>query len=396
MNRKSKLTVVFVVVALMMLAVALGVQAAEPQPITTPLAIDPPLSAGVLAEPASLEAQAAALNYWTRDNMEAAQPIVLMVDPSTAAVDTAAAPAGPAALDLLEASPAGRPSPDADAIARQAYAADWAELEAAVLDVAAADAAAAAADAAIDAGMDAIDSPTGTSQIFTRYWGNLFTQFWTGFPYRAVGKLFSSGGSCTASSISNSRMVTAAHCVYNTGSNTWYANKVFVPAYRNGAAPYGQFPTNGCYVLTAWVNLSGGYSINSWARHDVAVCRMSNNSAGQTLNAAVGWLGRSSNPYYIQNYHNFGYASNISSLYTSICTAESFYQTTNTRGMGCDMTYGASGGPWILGFAPFQSGANNYVAGVNSGIFIGVQNIYGPQFTANNIGILCNATYAAC
>jgi hypothetical protein len=390
MNRKSKLTIVVVVVVLLALAVALSAQAAQPRPIPTPVVIEPqPSAAAVLAEPTSQEAQAAALNYWTREKMEAAQPIVLMVDPSMAAVDTAASPAGPEALGLLEASPAGQPSPDADAIARQAYAADWAELETAVLDVI-------AADTAVDTGLDGIDSPTGTSQIFTRYWGNLFGQFWTTFPYRAVGRLFSSGGSCTASSVSNSRMVTAAHCVYNTGNNTWYANKVFVPAYRNGAAPYGQFPTNGCYVLTAWVNLSGGYSINGWAKHDVAVCRMSNNSAGQTLNAAVGWLGRSSGHPYIQNYHNFGYASNISSLYTSICTAESFYQTTDTRGMGCDMTYGASGGPWIRVFKPYQSGANNYVDGVNSGIFIGVQNIYGPRFTANNIGVLCSATYAAC
>jgi hypothetical protein len=392
MNRKSKLTIVVVVVFLMVLAAALSVQAAQPQPIPAPIAVDPQPSAGVLAEPSSQEMQAADLNYWTRERMEAAQPIVLLADPSIAGVDPAAAPAGPEALGVPGFTVAGRPSPDADAIARQAYAQDWAELEAAVRDVA-------LADAAVDTGLNGLDSPTGTSQIFTRHQGNQHYPFWTNFPYRAIGKLFSSAGSCTASSagsLSNSRMVTAAHCVYNTGTNTWYSNKVFVPAYRNGAAPYGQFPTSGCYVLTAWVNLSGGFSINGWAKYDVAVCRMSPNTAGQTLSSAVGWLGRSWNWPYIQHYHNFGYASNITSLYTSICTAESFYQTTDTRGMGCDMTYGASGGPWIRVFAPFQSGPNNYVDGVNSGIYIGVQNIYGPRFTSNNIVALCAPAYANC
>jgi hypothetical protein len=139
------------------------------------------------------------------------------------------------------------------------------------------------------------------------------------------------------------------------------------------------------------VNLSGGYSINGWAKYDVAVCKMSTNTAGQSLSPTVGWLGRSWGYGYIQHHHNIGYPSNISSLYTSICASESFYQTTDTRGMGCDMTYGASGGPWIRVFFPYQAGAKNYVNSVNSGIFIGTQNIYGPRFTANNIVTLCNA-----
>lgn len=382
MNRKSKLTVVFVVMMMLMLALALSVQAAQPQPIPTPIVINPQPAApaNVLAEQPSQEAQTAATNYWTREQLLAAQPLALLVDPAAGGVDAVAA------ADELVGAPGfmagGLPSPNANSAAQQAYPDDWAAVEAAALEAVLGDATA-----------DTLgpDSPTGTSQIFTRHQGNQHSAFWTTYPYRTIGKLFSSGGSCTASSASgNNVIVTAAHCVYNTGTNTWYANKVFSPAYRNGSSPYGIFPTLQCFVLNDWVNLAGGFSINGWSKYDVAVCKMSPNATGSSLSSAVGWLGRSWNFPYIQHHHNFGYASNITSVYTSICSAESFYQTTNTLGMGCDMTYGASGGPWIRHLAPYQV-INNWVNSVNSGIYVGTANIYGARFTSNNIVPLCTA-----
>lgn len=391
MNRKSKLSVVFVIVVLLTLAAALSVQA-QPQPIPTPIVISPQpqAQADVVAEPETQEAQTAAIDYWTRERMLDAQPVVLLVDPSAPAVDAAAADADAAAAEMTGEpgfTLGGRPSPTADVEAREAYPDEWAALDEAALEAAALDVI--LADEAATLGPD---SPTGSSQVFTRYAGNQNWAFYQNVPYRMVGKLFSSAGSCTASSASpNNIIVTAAHCVYNTGNNTWYANKVFAPAYRNGVSPYGTFPTSQCFVLNAWVNLSGGYSINGWAKHDVAVCRMRTNSAGQSLSSAVGWLGRSWNWGYVQNHHAFGYASNITSQYTSICTAETFYQTTDTYGMGCDMTYGASGGPSLRVHAPFQIGANNYVNSVQSGIYVGTKNIYGARFSSNNIVPLCTA-----
>lgn len=406
MKRKSRSTIVLMaIVLLLLLLAALSVQASRLQPIPAPIVITPqPLAQpGVVAETVSLETQAAAVAYWTREGMMAAQPVAAMVDLSTAAVDPAAAPE---VTGAPEYSPSGLPSPDADLIAQQAYPADWAMAEATVVEATAAEVILAdesaagyiadvgSADAASAA--SGIDSPTGTSQVFTRYAGNYFTPFWTNIPYRAIGKLFFNVGTgttyCTASSLSpNNVIVTAAHCLYNTSNNTWRSNFVFAPAFRNGSAPYGSFPTSQCRILNAWVNLSGGYDINGWARYDVAVCKVGTNSAGQTLSSAVGWLGRVANGGYTQHHHNFGYPINISSNYTNICTAESFQQTTDTFGMGCDMTQGASGGPWIWTFAPFQGGSKNYINSVNSGVYSVVKNIYGARFTSNNIVVLCNA-----
>lgn len=383
MNRKFRSFIVLSAVLSLLLVIALSASANSLSTSAAPAgqrAVNQTANIDEGAEPLlSRDEQLAVLDYWSRDLMLESNTLELMVD-SSAAVPTALDEQ--AALSEAAApgsAPAGLPSANADELAQAAYPQDWAMLDEL-----------SAADLYGETPTDANDV-NGTSQVFTRYLGNQISAFWTAYPYRAVGKLFSSAGTCTATSISgNSLIVTAAHCVYNTANNTWYANKVFSPAYRNGASPYGVFPTAGCRILPAYVNLSGSYSINGWAKYDIAVCKMGLNSANQTLAAAVGWLGRSWNYDYVQSHHDFGYASNITSLYTTICTGETFYQTTDTIGVGCDMTFGASGGPGIRVFAPYQSGANNYVNTVHSGIFNGVKNLYGIRFTTNNIVNLCN------
>ena len=187
----------------------------------------------------------------------------------------------------------------------------------------------------------------------------------------------------------------------NSTNNLFYSNWVFTPAYRNGAAPYGTFTAQTCWVLTNWVNLSGSYSINSWTRYDVAVCKLNRNSAGQTINGAVGWAGRLWGAGYNQLVFNSGYpARDYRDLgitpgpaqYLRSCTAESFFQTTDTLGSGCFWSRGISGGSWLVGYQPFI--ITGWVNGVNSGFFVNTQNLYGAYFNSNNIVPLCTA--AAC
>ena len=102
-------------------------------------------------------------------------------------------------------------------------------------------------------------------------------------------------------------MLTAAHCIYDSTNNRFYSNWVLSPAYRAGATPYGTFAATQCWVLNSWVALAGSYAINTWARHDVGVCKMGNNSSGQTLNNAVGWMGRQWNQPYVRHLHDLGY-----------------------------------------------------------------------------------------
>ena len=81
----------------------------------------------------------------------------------------------------------------------------------------------------------------GTQDVFTQYCENC-DGVNGNFPQRAIGKLFTSAGSCSASVVSGQNViVTAAHCCYNRSSGGWIGGWQFAPAYRDGFAPYGMF-----------------------------------------------------------------------------------------------------------------------------------------------------------
>lgn len=325
--------------------------------------------------------QEAALTFWTHEAIAMAQPMEMPFQLDPIEVDEAA---------LVESeitgsagfAPAGAAAPGADLVAQAAYPLDWAALE------------------ETNTADTELFEPDGSSQVYTNYIVNQATALHLIYPHIWVGRLsFStpSGTSyCSGTSISGNVMLTAAHCLYDSVNNSWYSNWVFTPAYRDGAAPYGTFPATSCHVLTAWVNLTGKYFINTWARYDVGVCNMGTNSASQTLNEAVGFMGRQWNASYVQHFHDFGYPFRDyndqliidAGKYLRTCVAESFNQTTETRGMGCNYGRGISGGSWMISYTP--TAAFGYADGVNSGIHIGTQNIYAPRFNSNNIVPLCD------
>lgn len=339
----------------------------------------------VVSKIISAAEQRSAMSFWTRKAIAAAQPMEMPSQAGDAEVD-AAAIAHSAATGPRGFAAGGRPARGADAAARAAYPFDWAMLEA-------------DAEETVDAA--SVLAPDGTSQIYSSYFVNTISSLQTLYPHTTMGRISfstSAGTSyCSGTSISGNVLLTAAHCLYDSTANVWYSNWVFTPAYRNGAAPYGTFPATQCWVLTAWINLSGSYAINSWAPYDVGVCKMGTNSSGTTLNNAVGWMGRQWNDSYTLHLHDFGYPFRNTSdvlitnagLYLHACVSESFQQTTEVRGMGCDMSRGKSGGPLVVGYAP--NVVTGWVNGVYSGFFIGTANLYAGRFNSNNIVVLCNS-----
>lgn len=346
---------------------------------------DPLVAGGAI----SAKKQAEAAAFWTRDRIAKAPAMKMPVDHGPGGIDTAAL-VDEAFLGPPEMSPAGKPDPGADVVARNAYPGDWKvrSNQQVLDDIMGTDAA-----AAIDA---------GTSATYTYYDVNTQAALANIFPHRWMGKLTfstaSGSSSCSATVISGNNIVTAAHCVYDSTNNVWYSNWVFTPAYRNGTAPYGTFPATARWVLNSWINLTGSYSINTWARHDVAILKLGTNSAGQTINSAVGFAGRLWNASYNQLNFNSGYPARTytdaliatgPAQYLRSCTNESFQQTTETLGGGCFWGRGISGGSWLIGYKPFV--VNGQVNSVNSGLFIGQQNMYGARFNSNNIVPLCTA-----
>ncbi|WP_420629589.1 trypsin-like serine peptidase [Candidatus Leptofilum sp.] len=353
----------------------------------------------VVSKIISQNEQQAALEFWTREAISNAEPIGLLVqygmpDPEPLLESTESETISP-----VGSSPAGRALPDADLIAQVAYPHDWEGLE-----VSSGESNSPFRETNGEQIYVEGSEPTevsGTSQVFSSYNINSTASLQKMYPHNWVGRLSfttSSGTSyCSATTISGNNIVTAAHCLYDTTNDQWFSSWVFTPAYRDGNAPYGSFPASACYILTSWVNLTGSYSINSWARFDLGVCSMNSNSASQTLNQAVGWMGRQWNASYTKHFYDLGYPFKNynddfipnAGLYLRTCVAESFRQAYNVRGMGCNWGGGISGGPWMVNYGINQVRGN--VSGVNSGIFIGTRNIYGVRFTDNTIVPLCDA-----
>ncbi|HLM81492.1 MAG TPA: trypsin-like serine protease [Terriglobales bacterium] len=211
-------------------------------------------------------------------------------------------------------------------------------------------------------------------------------------PSAAIGKLFTNEGTCSASVISgNNVIVTAGHCCYDRTSNNWIGGWSFVPAYDNGNAPFGTFDWSAATTLTSWVN-------NGDIPSDVCLINLQNDSAGHGVAYYTGWLGRAWDWGSDQELHALGYPENLGNTQTlELCTAESFSPDGSCGGdgvlnMGCSMTFGSSGGPWVMQYRGNDL-VNATVHGYTSQSCTGTfgETFNGPRFTSGNIATLCSA-----
>jgi hypothetical protein len=89
-----------------------------------------------------------------------------------------------------------------------------------------------------------------------------------------------------------------------------------------------------------------------------------------------------------QLFHAFGYPTNYASAqYLVTCAAGTYRRDPlvgpDPIGIGCDMGSGSSGGPWMVGYAPFKGGLTNYINGVVSYNYsTRPLEIYSPYFGA--------------
>lgn len=201
---------------------------------------------------------------------------------------------------------------------------------------------------------------------FTRWENFADYRVW---PYRTVGKLFFRRGTqnfvCSASSIGGCAIITAGHCLHsgNNSQSGWATNVVFVPAYKDGNAPFGQWPARNFTVRTQWY----ANGISKGLSEDIggAVLYKQNN---QSISQRVGWLGFAWNWSRSQHWLSHGYpaAAPFNGKRMQINAGSYAYDgsvgaSPAPVGMGNDLTGGSSGGPWIWRF-----GTGNVVNGVNS------------------------------
>jgi V8-like Glu-specific endopeptidase len=342
-----------------------------------------------LASPALRRAAPGDIPFSTEAERKAARPMPWAMPP--------AGPAAPGGQQRLTpdaerpgapgSSSSGSPDPNAERIARQQFPEAWRGSQQQQLR------------GTPEPGGDRV-----ARAAFTQFfWDRDVPSRQRVFPGVAVGKLFfrtpSGSSSCTASVVSgNNVVVTAAHCCHGGPGGGWYGDWSFAPALRGSDVPFGVFPG-----LRAWIpGLWPGVGARDRGL-DVCVIRLGNNRFGRPATFYTGWLGRTWNQSTTAQHHAFGYPGNFGGgVFKGVCvdtTRSAPAGACNGSGtltMGCGMTFGASGGPWIRNFQVGGAGGNQ-VNSVVSGFDGAACNtpagtrFNGPRFTSNNIVPLCNA-----
>lgn len=170
-----------------------------------------------------------------------------------------------------------------------------------------------------------------------------------GTPLTAHGKVFFTDNGvnyvCSGTALVGDVIWTAGHCVH-AGPGAYFTNFQFVPAYRDGAAPYGEFPATTLLTTTGW-SATGQFGVDSGA----AVPAL--NGSGQTLSAAVVERSITFNAPRNQSYSLYGYpaAKKFNGQRMRVCNTTWSRDDSSTSpaamGVPCDMTGGSSGGSWI-------------------------------------------------
>jgi hypothetical protein len=174
----------------------------------------------------------------------------------------------------------------------------------------------------------------------------------TSFPQSVHGKIFftipgagdaACSGTLVASRLQNV-VLTAGHCVQYPGASP-SSNVVFVPGYRDGAEPFGEYPASGVLAPAEW---SSRFDIS----YDVAILQLA-----APLERTLGARGVAFNKAPNTSYRIFGYPGKPSPPYNGErlvqCDA-SFFALENagshpfsTIAFPCGMRQGSSGGGWV-------------------------------------------------
>jgi hypothetical protein len=176
---------------------------------------------------------------------------------------------------------------------------------------------------------------------------------------------------CTGTAINSenkSLVLTAGHCVWDAANSRWYTNTWFYPGYENGKTPYGAWPVR-------LQSTTGNYHSSGASADDMAIVLVNRDSAGVPLVNRVGGHGIAFNQPVNQFRTAFGYpitdsrwpgwTSSGEDMYYCQGT-DSYYSSGSFAGqmlLGCRMTGGASGGPWLTSV---QSNWLGYAQSVNS------------------------------
>ncbi|WP_067183234.1 trypsin-like serine peptidase [Microtetraspora niveoalba] len=143
-------------------------------------------------------------------------------------------------------------------------------------------------------------------------------------------------------------VATAGHCVKD-GTGAWAENWMFVPGYESGRQPYGSYPARRMFVAGPWArDADDGFDVGMVAVSD---------RGGRHVADAVGAQAIGFDAARGQQTYAFGFPADPPYdgehlLYCAGRPSDDPYKKTQDQGLKCDLTAGASGGPWFSGFDP--------------------------------------------
>jgi hypothetical protein len=232
--------------------------------------------------------------------------------------------------------------------------------------------------------------------------------------YKATGRvLFTMNGGnwiCSGSVVNDalstaSLVLSAGHCAFDQANHAFVTNWIFIPEFDSHPSLWDcTTTTHGCWVADS-LNVSAGFANEAGfntaaAQYDwsFAVVHAGGFTGGQ-LDATVG-----SFPIAFTSYSSgtqtagFGYpaagkyAPGNELVYCAGSLGTDPYNLGRTYRLGCDMTGGSSGGPWLTGFR--SDGNSGTLSSVNSYTYSGITAMHGPKFNSRTQAAYTAATTA--
>jgi hypothetical protein len=233
-----------------------------------------------------------------------------------------------------------------------------------------------------------------------------------GLILRASGRVyFNMGGGawiCSGSVATDSRtgvslVLTAAHCAYDNANPAFATNWMFIPEFDANPTYDCDQTKWGCWTASALVVHNGYASAGGFngqaTLYDFAFAVVETGGRiGTELDTTVGRFPiafsgvKSGSVMYAFGYPAGAPYDGRDLTYCSGKVSGDSWNLNRTWAMGCTMTGGSSGGPWLSKFS--ASNGSGTLGSVNSYTYSGVARMHGPKFSSTTQAVYSSANTA--
>ena len=161
------------------------------------------------------------------------------------------------------------------------------------------------------------------------------------FFHNGVTNLNASCSGGTVNTPAGDMVITAAHCVYANFS--FMQDWIYVPAYYNGPTGWGTWFASNMAVTPSW-------KFNANPNDDFGIVNVAPASTGLSLVKTAGANGLVTDQSYTQSVVIWGYPGAYNDGLTPEYCITSTFQSGSMVGAACNLSQGASGGPWLTSY----------------------------------------------